>query len=495
MTSFHRTIAAAAAGLALLALGTTTTAQQPQSAPYRLVMGEDEARDMLQALSTRARYVPGELLVKFRDGVATSAQNRALSAVRGGISGQRTRWIGDVVLVGTPGEPDAELAARMLERQPEVEWAQPNYLAYRRVTPNDPQYSVQWNFDLVDLPRAWDINPGASNAVTIAVIDSGITATTTTFPFNLWTGSRFETVSIPFRANPDIAAARIETGRDFVFWTGPVLDMDWHGSHVAGTALQETNNGVAVAGIAYTAKLLPLKVCLSYWDIQIIQGLLNIPGFVDPGDVGCPVSAMAQAIRHAADNGAQVINMSLGATTEAPVLQQALLYAVQRGAFVALPAGNGFEEGNEPEYPAAYAREIDGVVAVGAVGRSSRRAFYSNTGSYVELAAPGGDPFDGGESGLVFQFAPAFTDFDPARVVRPSFDRYALIGSAGTSQAAPHAAGLAALLYSQGITQPAAIEAVMKRFATDLGPSGRDDEYGHGLINARAALRGMGLAK
>ena len=490
---FHR--AGAAAALAVVVLTAGPAAQQPSPLAYALVMDAEQARDMLQALGQRAPYVPGELLVKFRDGVERPAQLRALAAIRGGVSGQRTRWIGDVVLLGTPGEPDAELAARLLERQPEIEWAQPNYLRYTNATPNDPQYSLQWNLDAIDLPRAWDINPGGTSAVTIAVLDSGITAVTQTIPFRLWTGTAFETVLVPFRANPDIAAARISGGRDFVFWNGPVLDMDGHGSHVAGTALQETNNSVAVAGVAYAATLMPLKVCLSYWDVMFIQAALDIAGPADPRGIACFDSAVVQAIRHAADNGAQVINISLGGPGEAPAVLQALQYAVQRGAFVALPAGNSFDQGNDTEYPAAYAAQIEGAVEVGAIGRSRRRAYYSNTGTHVELAAPGGDPTDGGANGVIYQFAPAISDFNPATVARPSFDRYALIGAAGTSSAAPHAAGVAALLYSQGITSPAAIEAIMKQTATDLGSTGRDNEYGHGLINPRAALRGMGLAR
>lgn len=497
----HRRVAALAAACALVALTSGTaaqqdsTGQQPPPLPYALLMDDEAARDLLEAIRDDRLYVPGELIVKFRDGVGETARTRALAAIRGGVSGRRTRWIGDALLVGTPGEPDAELAARLLARQPEIEWAQPNYLRRARLTPNDPQYSTQWNLQNIGAPAAWDINAGASSAVTVAVIDSGVTTTTQSFPFTIWTGTRFESVAVPFGANPDLAASRVTMARDFVFWAGPVLDMGGHGSHVAGTALQDTNNSVGTAGLAFAARLMPLKVCIGYWELMIIQAQLNIPGFADPDDAFCPDSALAQALRFAADNGAQVINVSLGGVGEAPALLQALQYAVQRGAFVALPSGNGFEDGNQTEYPAAYAAQIDGAVEVGAVGRSNRRAFYSTTGAHVELAAPGGDPFDGGSSGFVYQIAPLFSDFDPNAVIRPRFDRHGVIGSVGTSSAAPHAAGVAALLYAQGITNAAAIEAALKQTATDLGTAGRDDDFGHGLINARAALRGMGLAR
>jgi serine protease len=134
-------------------------------------------------------------------------------------------------------------------------------------------------------------------------------------------------------------------------------------------------------------------------------------------------------------------------------------------------------------------------MAVGAVGRSNRRAFYSSTGAYVEIAAPGGDERDGGLAGLIYQATLFPPDSDPVTVTRPRFDRYALVAEQGTSSAAPHVAGVAALLYSQGITRGAAIEAALKRFAVDLGPAGRDNDFGFGLIDARASLRGLGAAR
>jgi serine protease len=430
--------------------------------------------------------------------MAPTDQTRALSALRRGTTaGATTKWIGDALLVSTPNDSDSEAVAATLAQQPEVEWAQPNYLRKRMARPNDTSYSLQWNMDLIGMPAAWDINKGASSAITIAVVDFGITTVNTTLSLRLWTGQRFETVAVPFAISTDIAASRLKAGRDFVLFrnTGPVIDMDGHGSIVAAVASQETNNGLGTAGVAYQASILPLKACLSYWDIQILLASVNEPGFSDPdNDAGCPDDAIAEAIRFAADSGAQVINVSLGGGGQAPILRDAVAYAVAHGSFVAMAAGNEFEDGNPIGYPGAYAEQIAGAMAVGAVNRSSKRAPYSSTGSYVEIVAPGGDFDDGGLNGMITQVAPTFSDFLPS-VLRPRFDRYSLIAFEGTSAATPHVAGVAALLSAQGVKSPVAIESIIRSSATDLGSAGRDNEFGFGLINARAALRGMGLVK
>ena len=497
----------AAAVAMLCAFGALISAQvggAPQSSgaepgarvPYDLLMTREQVDAVRRAWNERLPYVPGEVLMKFRPGVEVAGRVRALAAVRAGVEEGNAHWIGDTLWVRASGEPDAELLAAALERQPEIEWAQPNRLYWTKATPNDPLYNRQWNFDLIDMPRAWDINTGASETITIAIADTGVTTTSTTFQFPLWTGSQIDAVSVPFQLSPEINAARIDPGRDFVFWTGPVLDMVGHGTHVASTALQETNNNLALAGIAYRARVMPLKTCFGYWEIQIVQSARGIPGYVDPRDEGgCPNSAIAQAIRYAADNGAHVLNISFGGPGASPATLDALRYAVGRGLFVAMAAGNEFDTGNPTEYPAAYAPELGGAMAVGAVGRGSRRAFYSSTGSHLEIAAPGGDFRDGGLSGVIYQTSLDEDDSDPFTIIRPRFDRYTEVPAQGTSMAAPHIAGVAALLRSQGIATPEAIEAAIKRFARDLGTTGRDDEFGHGLVDARTTLRGLGAVK
>jgi serine protease len=497
MSRSHRTALLLAAGLVAAWSWRPPAAAQDRSTdmPFPLLLPRETAVARMRAVRDRMPYVPGEALVRFRDGVDTPQQLRALSVLRGGGAPAGVRWIGNVLLVHAQSEPNAEAMADVLGRQPEIAWAEPNYMAHLDMVPNDTSYGRQWNLGLINMPAAWDINPGASPSVIVAVVDTGEATTTASYSFRLWNGTTFASTVIPFAVNPDISSSRIASGRDFAFWTGPVLDMVGHGTHVAGTILQDTNNNLGFAGIAYSTRLMPVKACFGYWEVQIVQASLDIPGYADADAGGCATSDIVAGIRYAADNGANVINLSLGGPDQSSAEREAVQYAVQKGVFVTMAAGNEFEDGNPVEYPAAYGAEIDGAMAVGAVGRGRNRAFYSNTGSHVEIVAPGGDFRADGLAGVIYQVGLFDNDSDPALVSAPRFDRYYEKPAQGTSMAAPHVAGVAALLHSQGITNPAAIEAAIKKTAVDLGTPGRDDQYGYGLIDARAALRGMGAAR
>lgn len=501
---------------AALALAAAALLQLP-ARPMSLRLTVDRVQQFEDAADQGLPYLPGEVLVKFKPGMQPADEDRALTALRSRPSSSDLQWIRDVAILHDASQPNAQILADQLSLQPEVEYAVPDYIVHpspvsRAETASmplgprpaaaatDPQFSLlQWNFPAAGIARAWDINPGGSSSVTVAVIDTGMTTASQSLTFPLWTGSTFQNFAIPFAASPDFSSSRITGAKDYVFAAGggAVLDMDGHGTHVASTIAEETNNGVGVAGIAYHVKVMPMKVCVGYWEMMIVRAQAGIPGFLSPSAGGCSVSQIAIAIYAATDAGAKVINMSLGGVGAEPTVRDALNYAVQHGTFVAISMGNDYEDGNPTEYPSSYARDIAGVMSVGATGKSNTRAYYSSTGNYCEIAAPGGSSQDGsGNDRFIWQVTLDFSKTDPLRVVSPVFDAYAIVGMNGTSMASPHVAAVAALIMSQspGIT-PAAVETLIDRSALDLGPTGRDDQYGFGLIQAGAALRGQGIIK
>lgn len=450
--------------------------------------------EVLDRRSDGAIYQRGSVIVKLRPGTSAAAERALLALVDGTETPDLSYADFDIVSIGAAADP--EEAARRLSAQADIEYAQARYRVRPRFRPNDQFYPQQWNLPLLDMERAWDINQGAAPSIVVAVVDTGLAYRAgmfrfTTIPF-VFEGQLFPSigsVDIPFVAAPDLGGTdRFVSPRDFIWGDDNPLDLDGHGTHIAGTIGQLTNNSVGTAGMAFNVRLMPVKVIDGVWDEAF-----NSP-FIGTDDT------VARGIRYAADNGAKVINLSIGRSgPPAPAIEDAIVYAVSKGAFVSVAGGNDFLDGNPIQRPADAGPRIEGMVAVGSVGRTRARARYSSTGSFVELMAPGGDSRDGPGSSIFQQTY----DFDlsetyllgPARYRAPRFDSFAYIGTTGTSMAAAHVSGFAALLMEQGITSPAAIEAIMKQTATDLGATGRDDEYGHGLINPRAALRGMGLAK
>ena len=451
----------------------------------------------LHVAADGARFLRGSIIVKFRPGTSPDAQRAMLSQVDGSITSALPYANFDIVSIAAAADPEA--AARLLDAQPDVEYAQARYRVYPQFVPNDPLYTRQWNYPTLDMERAWDINPGATSSVTVAVLDSGVAYRSALMRYNArafrLTGSgplfpALGMVDVPFAAAPDLGGAdRFVSPRDFIWETTTPVDLDGHGTHVAGTIGQLTNNSVGVAGMAFNVRIMPVKVIGGDWDFIFGSPLQGTDDVV------------ARGVRYAVDNGAKVLNMSIGRTgPPAPVVQEAINYAVSRGAFVVVAAGNEFEEGNPVERLAEFAPSVNGMVAVAAIGRDRRRAFYSTTGPYIELAAPGGNTRSGGSEGGILQqtydldFVETYLG-SVAQYRAPRFDVFTYQFFQGTSMAAPHVSGFAALLIQQGITKPAAIEAAMTRYATDLGVAGRDNEFGHGLINPRASLRGLGLAK
>jgi serine protease len=449
----------------------------------------------MEAAERHLDYLPGRVLVKFKDSADIAGQTRALSAIGHDPSASDVERSGDLFIVKDASGADPHALAERLSREPEVEYAEPDYLQHVHSTPNDPSYGArQWNLQQLNFPRAWDLVAGGDSNVIVAVVDTGITSfATQNVTVQTWSGSAIVSYTMPVGPSPDFTLSRFVSPRDFtISATSPpaiVMDTEGHGSHVAGTIGENTNNGIALAGIAYNVRIMPLKACQSYWDVQFAGSAAGFTGFAPLGSGGCPTSATNAAIRFAADNGARVINYSIGGTSPNSTIRDAMNYAISKGVFVAMSNGNEFQNGNPTTYPASYGPSLNGAMSVGATTRSDTRAVYSSTGAQTEIAAPGGDG-----SNFVWQQSILPSDADERFVIFPRFDRYADVGIAGTSMASPHVAGLAALLVSQipNIT-PAQIEGIIRTTAKDIGTAGRDDSFGHGLIQPRAALFGQGI--
>jgi serine protease len=347
------------------------------------------------------------------------------------------------VLTLAPGR-DPQAAAQQLRQDRRVRFAEPNGRVTSFALATDPYFSpYQWNLSDtgygIRVPSAWDRTMGAG--VTVAVVDTGIA-------YEEYGG---------FKPAPELMSTSFAGGWDFINNDAHPNDDNGHGSHVAGIIASGTNNGFGCAGIAPEARLMPIKV-------------LNADG------TG-PTSLLAEGIRYAADHGAQVINVSLGTAQSSEALREAVLYARGKGCVIVAAAGN--DGGSSPVYPAAYA----GVINVGASRFDGQRTFYSNFGPTLSVVAPGGDPKvdqnnDGFNDGILQQ---TFSKDHP--------DQFGFYFKAGTSQAAPHVTGVAALVLSAqpGLT-PDRVQEAIERTATDLGPPGRDDQFGYGLVNAAAAV-------
>ena len=437
------------------------------------VLGDEVARASLRDARFQRQteplgaVVPSVLAVKF-DASYSPAAVQAMALDHGATRLEQPAFADFVLLRFDPDQDLMDVAAT-LSREPGVIYAEPVPYARALYRPNDPLYQYQWNLQQLDMERVWDLNQRRAQSVVVAVIDSG---------------AAYMTTGPEYLQAPDLAGTTFVTGRDFIWDDDTPIDYDGHGTHITGTIAQSTGNTLGVAGIAFNASIMPIKVL----DNEVDE-LLGAP---HRGDA----ALAAQAIRFAADHGAKVINLSLtiGSNPSTP-LRDALQYALDKGAFISIAGGNSGTQGSPPSYPAVYAKDMEGVVAVAATEFRRERAPYSNANDYIEIAAPGGDVrADRNGDGLVDGVIQQTIDFD-AFLVTGTFTNFVYDPFQGTSMAAPHVAGLAALLIGQGLTDPRAIEAAIKRFASDLGPAGRDDEYGYGLINPRATLRGLGLAR
>jgi serine protease len=371
----------------------------------------------------------------------------------------------------TPGENES-LALTRLRRRADVQWAVPDYVAHTSgtIVPNDEGagttpggwQELQWNFVGefgIDAPEAWanvatDGAPGGRGVI-VAVLDTGVAY-----------ANRGR-----FRISPDFSRSQFVKGYDFVGRDPYPNDRNGHGTFVAGTIAEATNNVAGLTGLAYGAKIMPVRV-------------LDTEG---EGEA----STIAEGVKFAVDHGAKVINLSLefspGVTAaDIPELIDALRYAHHRGVLVVAAAGN------EGHTAVAYPAKAPDVLAVGATTEHGCLAAYSNDGSGLALVAPGGgpdadlpgDPNCDPETPGKDIYQVTFTGSSVSHFGLPS-------GYEGTSMATPHVAATAALVIASGVLgahpTPAQLTARLRATARKLGGGGDESLYGAGLLDAAAA--------
>ena len=357
----------------------------------------------------------------------------------------------------------------------DVEYAQPNYIRTKQQVPNDPLYIRQWHYPAINLPQAWDLTTGTPDVgnVIVAVIDTGVFLDHEDLRNKLVPGYDF--ISDPLnQGNEGEGESGIDPNPDD---PGDGFQPDtssWHGTHVAGTIAAETNNNLGLSGVSWGAKIMPLRVLgpRDGTDYDIGQAALFAAGL--PNDSN---TVPAQK--------ADIINMSLGGpgnyTTEDKAYYQDIFSRV-RAENVIIVAAAGNESSAELSYPASF----DGVISVAATNAINEQTSYSNFGTTIDVAAPGGEP------GQDLNNDNLADNVWSTLVIDPNGFRYNAYRSLyGTSMATPHVAGVIALMRAvYPDISPDEIDTLLTSgsITTDLGASGRDNIYGHGLIDAYKAV-------
>lgn len=379
-----------------------------------------------------SQFVPGEVLVRFKSSARAKSIESLLSAQSLELL-EQIHGLGILRLSVPLGRELEKIEA--LRRNPLIEYAEPNYIAHVALIPDDHYYSTQWALIKIQAPRAWDITTGDSNIV-IAILDTGVDLDHPDVAAKIWSNPN----EIPGNGLDDDGNGFIDDVRGWDFVNGDNVPQDdhGHGTHVGGIAAAETNNSLGIAGLSWGARIMAVKV-------------LNEEGEGTYFDV-------AQGIKYTADQGAKIVNLSLAGSDYSSVLKDAVTYAHSTACILVAAVGN---DNGPVEYPAKFPV----VVAVAATNASDERAYFSNYGPEVDVAAPG-----------VSIWSTLWNDTYGYRH--------------GTSQAVPHVSGLAALIWSVNptLTQDE-VKSIIEQAAVDRGELGRDNYYGHGRIDVNAAVR------
>ena len=359
-------------------------------------------------------------------------------------------------------------AIKLLRKRSDVLYAEPNYLRKPFITPADAFYDLQWHYPLINLPQAWETTTGSPNII-VAVIDTGVVLGHPDLQGQLVAGYDFISSAVSSLDGDGIDADPDDPGDS----SNPDGSSTFHGTHVAGTVAAATANNLGVAGVAWNARVMPLRALGRFGgsDFDVAQAIRFAAGLANDAN---SVPSIA----------ASVINMSLGGDAFSETLCNAVSEARTAGAIIVASAGNSSSPSSS--YPAA----CDGAISVSAVDINKQLAVYSNFGNLIDIAAPGGDSGTDANGDGYPDFVLSTAAIDSSGSIETL---YAF--QAGTSMASSHVAGVIALMEAAAAAlgddiTPAEFDTLLASgdLTEDLGTPGRDDLYGYGLIDAARAI-------